>query len=84
MILCRTMIYDLKDKEYPEEWIYDENERPTCTAWKKWDWGRDDDGNWIDPPEPPIDDPRQLCMPFIFDELNIKQVKPKVYASNES
>jgi hypothetical protein len=73
MILCKTMIYDLKDKEYPEEWTYDENGRPTCTAWKKWDWGRDDDGNWMEPPEPPTDDPNQLCFPFLFDELNIKQ-----------
>lgn len=75
MILCRTMIYDLKDKEYPEEWVYDENNNPVCTAWKKWDWGRDDDGNLVEPPEPPTDDPNQLVMPFIFDELEIKNIK---------
>ena len=75
MILCRTMVYDVNDKDYPEEWIYDENDRPTCTAWKKWDWGRDDDGNWIEPIETPPDNPNQLVMPFIFDELEINQLQ---------
>lgn len=70
-ILMRTMCYSIKDKEYPEEWIYDENNRPTCTAWVKWDWGKDDDGEWKEPTPPPFDDPNQLCMPFIFDELEI-------------
>lgn len=76
MILCRSMCYSVTDERFPEEWIYDEEGFPTCTAFKKWDWGRDDDGNWIDPPEPLTDDPNQLCFPFIFDELNIKQIKP--------
>lgn len=71
IILCRTMIHNINDKEYPEEWTYDTNGSPTCTAWKKWDWGRDDDGNWIEPPPLPVDDPNQLCLPYIFDELNI-------------
>lgn len=71
MILCRTMIYDIKDDKYPEEWTYDDNGSPTCTAWKKWDWGRDDDGNWIEPPPPPIDDPNQLCFPFLLDEIGV-------------
>ena len=75
MILCRSMCYSVNDERFPEEWTYDDNGQPTCTAWKKWDWGRDDDGNWIEPPEPPIDDPNQLCFPFLFDELNIKQIK---------
>lgn len=77
MILCRTMVYDVNDKDYPEEWTYDENDRPTCTAWKKWDWGRDDDGNWIDPIETPPDNPNQLLMPFIFDELEINTYAEK-------
>lgn len=71
MILMRAFMYELKDKEYPEEWQYDENDIPTCTAFVKWDWGKDDDGNWKEPPPPPIDDPAQLIMPFIFDELEI-------------
>lgn len=56
-----------------EEWVYDENEQPTCTAYKKWDWGRDDEDGFNEPPEIPPDDPNQLCLPFIFDELNIKK-----------
>lgn len=72
-ILATTMVYDTTDDRYPEEWTYDDKGSPTCTAWKKWDWGRDDDGNWVEPPEPPVDDPNQLCFPFIFDELNINQ-----------
>lgn len=75
MILCKTMCYDLNDKEYPEEWTYDEEGFPTCTAWNKWDWGRDDDGNWIEPPEMQPDDPNQLCFPFLFDELKISKIK---------
>jgi hypothetical protein len=81
MILCRTMVHDVKDKEYPEEWTYDDNGRPTCTAWKKWDWGRDDDGNWIDPPEMPPDDPNQLCFPFLFDELEIPKIKKQTQST---
>lgn len=74
-ILCKTMIYSVNDPNYPEEWQYDENNRPTCTAWRKWDWDRDDDGNWIEPPPPPVDDPNQLCFPFLFDELEIPKQK---------
>mgnify|MGYP001597112861 CR=1 FL=1 len=54
-----------------EEWVYDENNKPICTNFKKWDWGKDDDGNWIEPTPPPFDDPNQLVMPFLFDELEI-------------
>lgn len=74
-ILMRTMCYSVDHEKYPEEWTYDENGSPTCTAWKKWDWGRDDDGRWIDPPETPPDDPNQLCFPFLFCELEINQIK---------
>ena len=56
------------------EWIYDENDQPICTEFKKFDWGRDDDENGLnEPPEPPTDDPNQLCLPFLFDELEIKK-----------
>lgn len=75
MILCRTMCYNVTDKEYPEEWTYDANGSPTCTAWKKWDWNRDDDGNWIEPQETPPDDPMQLTLPFIIEELGINKIK---------
>ena len=70
-IVGLTMCYSPKDKEYPEEWIYDENDNPTCTKFVKWDWGKDDDGNWKELSLPSIDDSNQLCMSFIFDELKI-------------
>jgi hypothetical protein len=70
-IISLTMCLDVNDKDYPEEWTYDEQNNPTCTKFVKWDWGKDDDGNWIQPSPPPIDDPNQLCLPFIFDELGI-------------
>jgi hypothetical protein len=36
-ILCRTFVFDIKDKEYPSEWIYDENGQPRCTAYRRYD-----------------------------------------------
>ena len=74
-ILSRSFAFDINHKDYPTEWTYDENGKPTCTAWIKWNWARDDDGNWIDPPETPPDNPNQLVMPFIFDELEINQLQ---------
>jgi len=75
MILCRTMCYNVNDPEYPEEWQYDKDGKPVCTAFQKWDWDQDDDGNWIEPTPVPPDDPNQLCLPFIFDELNIPKLE---------
>lgn len=77
-ILMRSMFYGVNDKKFPEEWIYDENNKPTCTAWVKWDWGKDDDGNWIEPPIAPPDDPNQLVMPFLFDELKIPKTQKQL------
>ena len=74
MILCRAMCYSVSDERFPEEWTYDDNGRPTCTAWKKWDWNNDGDPDDPDNPKAPIQvGPNQLCFPFILDELNIKQ-----------
>lgn len=67
-ILSRTLIYDTEDPEYPEEWQYDDAGNPTCTSHKHWDWGNDRDGVNEPPPEP-VDDPNQLVMPFIVDEI---------------
>ena len=54
----------------PKEWIYDNEGKPTCTAFVKFDWGKDDEGNWIDPePPPPPEDPNQLCFPFDIIEI---------------
>ena len=38
-IIVGTMVYDLEDNEYPEEWTYDENDQPICTkfslSWRR-------------------------------------------------
>jgi hypothetical protein len=71
-IMMRSFFYDIKDEKYPDEWTYDENGRPTCTNWKKWDWNNDGDPDDPDNPKAPVpDNPMQLTMPFIFDELGI-------------
>lgn len=80
-ILMRSMFCGIEDKEYPEEWTYDESGKATCTAWKKWDWGRDGDPNDPDNPNyrpPDIDNPAQLMMPFIFDEIGVSKYKEQL------
>lgn len=73
-IIAASMAFDIDDPEYPKEWIYEqENERlngihPVCTKYKYWDWGNDEDGRNV-PPEPIPDDPNQLVLPFIIDEI---------------
>lgn len=75
-ILDRTLLFDPDDKEYPEEWTYDDKGKPTCTSYKHWDWGRDgDDDGWNEPPPIYPDDPNQLCLPFIFDEIGIEKTE---------
>lgn len=76
-LIMASMEFDVNEKGYPEEWTYDEQGKPTCTKFKYWNWGRDDNGYWIKPPEPPIDDQNQLCLPFIFDEIGIKKHSPQ-------
>lgn len=57
-----TFAFDTRDKEYPKEWCYDKDGKPTCTAFVKFDWERDDDGKWIDPPpQPEPDNPQIKC-----------------------
>lgn len=75
-ILSRAFLYNVDDPEYPEEWTYDENGKPTCTNWQKWDWGNDRDG-FNEPPEPPPYDPNQLVL-FTFDERVDELVKEKI------
>jgi len=72
LILCKTLVYDLNDKEYPTEWIVNDDGFPICTEWVKWDWGKDGD-----PDNPPPDAPikpspvadNQLMLFTDFDEL---------------
>lgn len=76
-ILMASMAFYKTDERFPSEWTYDDKGKPTCTEYKHWDWGKDDGGNWINPPDTPIDDPNQLCLPFIFDEIGIKKHSPE-------
>ena len=75
-ILSRSFLFDVNDKEYPAEWVY-VNGNHTCTARVPWDWNRDNDGNFKDPEPPPVDDPNQLCLPFLFDEIGVPKTKPQ-------
>lgn len=60
-ILGMAMAYSVTDEEYPEEWTYDEDDDPTCTKWKKWDWEKDGDPDAPDNPKVPAPiDPNQL------------------------
>lgn len=72
-ILLRSLVYGANEPEYPTEWTYDENDKPICTSYTKWDWGKDGDPDDPDNPNAPIPvDPNQLCIPFIFDEIEEK------------
>lgn len=68
-IFSATMIYDLTDKEYPQEWTHNENGEPICTKFKHWDWGGRNGGDLNEPTPPSVDDPNQLVFPFIIDEI---------------
>jgi len=37
-VMARGILYDIKDTEYPDEWVYDDEDNPTCTKWHRWDW----------------------------------------------
>lgn len=47
-IILRAMVFGIKDPEYPKEWVFAENNVPTCT--KFWDYTKG---------EPPVIDPKQ-------------------------
>jgi hypothetical protein len=69
-ILCSSMCYDVDDPKYPKEWIYGDDGTPKCTQFVKWDWGNDGDPDDPSNPKAPIpDDPNQLVLPFIIDEI---------------
>lgn len=78
-ILLNTLCFSIGDPEYPEEWIYDEDDKPTCTSHVKHDWGNDgdpdDDDNPKAPPKPVPDN--QLFLPFVANEIE-KGAKVKV------
>lgn len=69
-IFLMAFLNEIGDKDYPKEWIYGQDGQPTCTAFKKWDWDKDDDGEWLLPPENPDDgDPNQLMLFSIADDI---------------
>ena len=74
-IIILTMGLSVNHKDYPEEWCYNENDKPTCTKFQKWDWGNDYDG-FNEPPEPELIDPNQLMLFSITDEI-LKQTTIK-------
>lgn len=75
-ILTLTMILDVTDKDYPKEWIYNEENKPTCTKFVKWDWGNDGDPGDPDNPKAPMPyNPNQLVIPFILDEIESNTLK---------
>lgn len=65
---CDDILLQSLIGKQPKEWVYDSEGRPTCTAFKKWDWGSE--GDWIEPEPPEPEDPNQLCFPWdILDIL---------------
>jgi len=68
-ILNRAWLLDINDENYPSEWTYDAIGNPICTKWISWNWEKDDDDNWNDPPEPDPIGPNQLLIPFPFEDL---------------
>jgi len=82
-ILCRTMCYDVTDKEYPNEWVYIDD-KPTCTKWHKLDWGNDGDPDDPNNPKAPIpEDPNQLMLFSIADDvLENHKVKAEILKPN--
>ena len=59
-ILCRTMVFDTNDEEYPKEWTYKENGQPFCTSYVHWNW--QERGNPDEAEDAPVisNDPDQL------------------------
>lgn len=77
-ILCRSLCWNVGDPQYPKEWIYDQDDKPACTKFHKWDWGNDGDPDDPDNPRAPVpEDPNQLCLPFILDEINTTKTHEK-------
>lgn len=69
-IFSRTLMHSIDEPEYPKEWIYDEEGKPTCTSYQHWDWWGGPWGNdFKEPPPEPIDDPNQLCMNFYLPDV---------------
>lgn len=82
-IVCRSFAFDVDDPEYPKEWTYNDQGDAVCTAFVKWDWNNDGDPDDPENPKAPVpEDPNQLCLPFVLEEIerNIKVVPQRHYA----
>ena len=84
-ILYRSLCYSVDEPEYPKEWCYDEDGKPHCTDWVKWDWGNDGDPDDPDNPKaPPIIDPDQLNLfPLYPNENEINNRKKNIRRAAE-
>ena len=60
-ILSRTMIFSINDPEYPEEWNYNEDGNPRCSARIPYVWDFDSEGEPLFIEKPTID-PNQLSL----------------------
>lgn len=79
MIVCNAMCYYTNEPEYPKEWIYDANNQPTCTKFKKWDWGNDGDPNDPENPLAPTPtSPNQLQMLFNCEPKLLEPLTEKI------
>jgi hypothetical protein len=60
-ILLSAMCFDINEPEYPKEWIYNDKNEPTCTAFKYHNWRDPFTGELILPEEiEQTNDPNQL------------------------
>ncbi|MEE9573009.1 MAG: hypothetical protein V3W20_08180 [Candidatus Neomarinimicrobiota bacterium] len=84
-IWCNALCYSINDPEYPEEWVYDDNDKPTCTNHVKWDWGEDGDPDDPDNPKAPKPVPdNQLFLPFVANEIESSVTLPSHKEDAES
>ena len=58
-ILLQSMIGN-----QPKEWVYNEQGQPLCTAFKAWEWGNGEGGQYNEPPKPEPIGWNQLFFPF--------------------
>lgn len=73
------MCFGTDEPEYPQEWCYNDQGHPHCTKFVKWDWDNDGDPGDRDNPKAPMpDNPNQLCMPFITDDIEKNTIEPKL------
>ena len=68
-IMSRSILYEKKEEGYPTEWVFDPEGWPVCTDWKKWDWGSNDGPDGLNEPPYEPQDPNQLMLFSLADEV---------------